>query len=318
VDSGTSALELAVRACGIGPGDEVITVANTFIATAFAISHAGATPVLVDAEPETCNIDPSAIESAITPRTKAIMPVHLYGQPAEMESIIAIAQAHGLAVIEDACQAHGARIGERRAGSFGDLAAFSFYPGKNLGAQGDGGMVVTNDDHLSQRLRSLRNYGAPTDKYRSEEIGYNRRLDTIQAAMLRVKLPHLDSWNEARRWHAARYHEALSGLDVVRPVARPGVEHVWHLYVVRVEERDEVRSRLAAAGIETGIHYPVPVHLQPAFAHLGYAPGSFPVTEHYADRILSLPMYPELPGEAITRVAQALGEAIADLGRAAA
>jgi dTDP-4-amino-4,6-dideoxygalactose transaminase len=318
VDSGTSGLELALRARGVGPGDEVITVANTFIATTFAISHCGATPVLVDAEPVTYNIDPSLIEAAITPRTKAIMPVHLYGQPADMDAIMAIAQSHGLAVIEDACQAHGARIGERRVGSFGDAAAFSFYPGKNLGAQGDGGMVVTNDDALAARLRSLRNYGAPKDKYRSEEIGYNRRLDTLQAAMLRVKLRHLDNWNEARRWHAARYHEALSGLDVVRPVARAGIEHVWHLYVVRVADRDAVRDRLNDLGIDTGIHYPVPLHFQPAYAHLGYAAGSFPVTEAYADQIVSLPMYPELPGEAITRVAEALGEAIAELGRAAA
>jgi len=305
VDSGTSALELALRAHGIGEGDEVITVANTFVATAFAIYHAGARVVLVDADPVTYLMDPALIEAAITPRTRAIMPVHLYGQPADMDAINAIARGHGLKVIEDACQAHGARAGSFRTGALGDAAAFSFYPGKNLGAQGDGGMLVTDDDEVAERARLLRNYGQRV-KYTSEIVGYNRRLDTLQAAMLRVKLPHLDGWNAARREHAARYAEALADLPLVRPVTREGVEHVWHLYVVRVPDRDTVRERLAAEGIETGIHYPVPVHLQPACADLDYLPGSFPVTEAAAAQIVSLPIYPELPEDAPRRVADAL------------
>jgi dTDP-4-amino-4,6-dideoxygalactose transaminase len=305
VDSGTSALELALRAHGIGEGDEVITVANTFVATAFAIYHAGARAVLVDADPVTYLMDPDLIEAAITPRTRAIMPVHLYGQPADMDAINAIARRHGLTVIEDACQAHGARAGSVRVGALGDAAAFSFYPGKNLGAQGDGGMLVTDDDEVAERARLLRNYGQRV-KYTSEIVGYNRRLDTLQAAMLRVKLPHLDGWNAARREHAARYDEALADLPLVRPVTREAVEHVWHLYVVRVPGRDAVRERLAAEGIETGIHYPVPVHLQPACADLDYLPGSFPVTEAAAAEIVSLPMYPELPEDAPRRVADVL------------
>jgi dTDP-4-amino-4,6-dideoxygalactose transaminase len=313
VDSGTSALELALRAHGIGPGDEVITVANTFIATAFAISHAGATPVLVDADPDTFNIDPSQIADAVTPRTRAIMPVHLYGQPADMEAIQAVAAAHGLAVIEDAAQAHGAREHGRRVGASGHTAAFSLYPAKNLGGQGDGGVVVTDDDAIAQRLRLLRNYGEQ-DKYRSELIGYNRRLDTLQAAMLRVKLRHLDRWNGARRGHAERYEELLGELPLLRPRTRPDVEHVWHLYVVRVHQRDEVRQALLEAGVETGIHYPVPVHLQPAYAWLGYEPGAFPVAERCAEQVLSLPMYPELPDAGPHRVAEALHAAAGSLG----
>jgi dTDP-4-amino-4,6-dideoxygalactose transaminase len=305
VDSGTSALELALRAYDIGPGDEVITAANTFVATAFAISHCGARPVLVDCDPLTYTIDVTRIEAAITPRTRAILPVHLYGQPAEMDAISAIAGAHGLVVIEDACQAHGARDSGRRAGSLGDAAAFSFYPAKNLGAQGDGGIVVTDDELVAERLRRLRNYGA-SDKYRSESIGYNRRLDTMQAAMLRVKLARLDSWNAARRRHASQYDAALADVALSRPWTRDGVEHVWHLYVVEVPDRDGVRERLAGCGIDTGIHYPIPVHLQPAYRDLGYARGDFPVAEHCAGAILSLPMYPELPDGAAERVAAAL------------
>jgi dTDP-4-amino-4,6-dideoxygalactose transaminase len=312
VDSGTSALELTLRAHGIGPGDEVITVANTFVATAFAISHAGALPVLVDADPRTYLMDPSGIEAAITPRTAAIMPVHLYGQPADMDAICAIARSHGLLVIEDACQAHGARDRGRPAGTLGDAAAFSFYPGKNLGAQGDGGMLVTDDDEVAERARLLRNYGQRV-KYTSQIVGYNRRLDTLQAAMLRVKLPHLDDWNDRRRTHALRYDEALAELPLVRPATRDGVEHVWHLYVVRVPSRELIRERLAREGIQTGIHYPVPVHLQPAYGALGHSRGSFPVTEAAADEILSLPMYPELPEHAPRRVAEALAAALEEL-----
>ena len=312
VDSGTSALELAVRAHGIGPGDEVITVANTFIATAFAISHAGATPVFVDADPVTYNIDVSRVERAIGSRTQAIMPVHLYGQPVDMTAVNALAEAYGLAVIEDACQAHGARDAGRRVGSLGSAAAFSFYPAKNLGAHGDGGMVVTDNDELAACVRLLRNYGA-VENYKAVRVGHNRRLDTLQAAMLRVKLPWLDSWNSMRRAHARLYDDVLRGVPVVRPTIRDGVEHVWHLYVVRVSERDRVRAQLRVHGIDTGIHYPIPVHAQPAYRHLGYGAGSFPVAERYADQVLSLPMYPELPGEAVARVGQALASVASGL-----
>jgi dTDP-4-amino-4,6-dideoxygalactose transaminase len=309
VDSGTSALELVLRAYGIGAGDEVITAANTFIATAFAISHCGATPVLVDADPDTHTLDPSLVSAAVTARTRAVIPVHLYGQPADMRAIAAIAHEHELLVIEDACQAHGARYNGTRAGALGDAAVFSFYPSKNLGAHGDGGIVVTDDAAVADGVRQLRNYGCVT-KYRSEVIGYNRRLDTLQAAMLRGKLPLLDAWNGARRTHAERYNEVLEGLPVTLPVTREDVEHVWHLYAVRVSERDRVRERLDASGIDTQIHYPVPVHLQPAYRALGYRPGDFPVAERNAAEMISLPMYPELPAEAPARVAEALWDAL--------
>lgn len=305
VDSGTSALELALRALGAGTGDEVITVANTFVATAFAISHAGATPVLVDADPETWTIDVTQVAAAITPRTRAIVPVHLYGGLCDMAPLLDLARERGIAVVEDACQAHGAREGGRRAGAFGDAAAFSFYPAKNLGAQGDGGIVVTSDDAIANRCRVLRNYGQRV-KYHSEQLGYNRRLDTLQAAMLRVKLPFLDGWNAARRRHAAAYAAALEGLPLVRPVLRDGVEGVWHLYAIRVRGRDRVRDALAAEGIETGIHYPVPVHLQGAYAASPWRAGDFPVSERLSEETLSLPMYPELPAGAVDRVAAAL------------
>jgi dTDP-4-amino-4,6-dideoxygalactose transaminase len=310
VDSGTSALELALRAHNIGAGDEVITVANTFVATAFAISHAGASPVLVDADPVSYTLDPSQLAAAVTSRTRAIMPVHLYGQPADMAAVRAVAEAHDLVVIEDASQAHGAREHGRRTGSLGHTAAFSLYPAKNLGGQGDGGIVVTDDELVAERLRLLRNYGE-IHKYRSEVVGYNRRLDTLQAAMLRVKLPYLDGWNEARRAHARRYDALLAPLPVGRPRVRSHVEHVWHLYAVRVQNRDEVRQALSAAGIDTGVHYPVPIHLQPAYHHLGYGRGDFPVSERLADEVLSLPMYPELPHDAPSRVTDVLYE-IAD------
>jgi dTDP-4-amino-4,6-dideoxygalactose transaminase len=315
VDSGTGALELGLRAVGVGPGDEVITAANTFVATTFAISNVGATPVMVDCDPATYLIDPGRIPEAITARTAAIVPVHLYGQPADMRAIQAIARAYGLRVVEDACQAHGARDGLRRVGSLGDAAAFSFYPAKNLGAQGDGGVLVTDDDDIAEHARLLRNYGQRV-KYRSEIIGGNRRLDTIQAAMLRVKLPHLDAWNAARRAHAARYDEALRDLPIVRPVSRSGVEHVWHLYVVRVGGRDAVRRKLAALGVETGVHYPVPIHRQPAYADLVPRAG-LPVADRCAAEILSLPMYAELPEDAPRRVAEAMGRCLDGVERPA-
>jgi dTDP-4-amino-4,6-dideoxygalactose transaminase len=309
VDSGTSAIELALRAHGVGPGDEVITVANTFVATAFAISHTGAVPVLVDADPETWTMDVTQLAGAVTPRTRAIVPVHLYGALCDMRAVLDFAHARGIAVIEDACQAHGAREGGRRAGAFGDAAAFSFYPAKNLGAHGDGGMVVTDSEAVADRCRLLRNYGQRA-KYHSDVVGYNRRLDTLQAAMLRVKLPHLDGWNAARRRHAAAYDAVLANLPLVTPRVRAGVEAVWHLYAVRVRDRDRVREALGAEGIETGIHYPVPVHLQRAYATAPWRNGDFPVSERLSAETLSLPLYPELPAGAVDRVAGALSRCL--------
>ena len=305
VDSGTSALELALRAYDIGPGDEVITAANSFIASALAISHAGATPVLVDVDPFTHTIDVTGIERAITSRTKAIIPVHLYGHPAHMDPIRQLAEQHGLIVIEDACQAHGARYKGRRAGSLGHAAAFSFYPGKNLGAYGDGGMVVTNDADIRKRLEMLRNYGQE-EKYHHLTQGFNRRLDTLQAAVLRVKLKYLEKWNAARRWQAELYHRLLAGTALVLPSEAVGAQSVWHLYVIRTEHRDKLKEYLASRGIAAGIHYPVPIHLQPAYKNLGYKRGSFPVTEQYAQRILSLPMYAELTPELIEYVSKTI------------
>jgi dTDP-4-amino-4,6-dideoxygalactose transaminase len=312
VDSGTSALELALRAFDIGPGDEVITAANSFIASALAITHAGATPVLVDVDPSTYTIDPVLVEKSITDRTRAIMPVHLYGHAADMDRIMEIARAHDLVVVEDASQAHGARYKGRRVGSIGDAAAFSLYPAKNLGAYGDAGIVVTNIGDIDERIRLLRNYGS-SEKYRHDSPGFNRRLDTMQARVLNVKLRHLDSWNAARRRHAARYGQLLSGSDgIVRaPTTSPDVESVFHLYVVQVDERDRVRAELADRQISTVIHYPIPIHLQGAYSHLGYSAGDFPVTESAAHRVLSLPMYPELGEADIARVVDALLESAA-------
>jgi dTDP-4-amino-4,6-dideoxygalactose transaminase len=307
VDSGTSALELALRAYEIGPGDEVITAANTFIASALAISHAGATPVLVDVDADTYTIDVAAIEKAITPRTKAIIPIHLYGHSADMDPIRQLSQRHGLVVIEDACQAHGARYKGKRTGSLGHAAAFSFYPGKNLGAYGDGGAVVTSDDAVAKRLGMLRNYGQK-EKYQHMFRGFNRRLDTLQAAVLRTKLKHLDEWNEARRQHAKSYSRLLAQSRLVVPRASPFCESVWHLYVIRIEQRDALKEHLANRGISVGIHYPIPIHLQPAYRDLGHQPGDFPVTEEYSRQILSLPMYAELTPDILCRVAETAGE----------
>jgi dTDP-4-amino-4,6-dideoxygalactose transaminase len=292
LDSGLSALELALRALEVGAGDEVITAANTFIATVFAIVHVGATPVLVDVDPKTYTLDPDAVRGAITKRTRAIVPVHLYGQPADMDSLGAIARSHGLLVIEDACQAHGARYKGKRVGSIGDAAAFSFYPAKNLGAHGDGGMVVTRRRALRDRLRVLRNYGQQR-KNQHIEVGFNRRLDTLQAAILRVKLRHLDAWNKARRAVASLYDELLPD-DVIKPTAARDVEPVWHLYPIQVHPRDRLAAFLEQRGIGTGIHYPVPVHEQAAFKGLGRGAGPHPITEAASRRLLSLPIYPEL------------------------
>lgn len=300
LDSGTSALEMALRAYDIGPGDEVITAANTFMATALAISYTGATPVLVDIHAATYTLDPTKLESAITPRTKAIIPVHLYGQPADMDPILEIARRYGLVVIEDAAQAHGAKYKGRRVGSLGDAAAFSFYPAKNLGAYGDGGILVTNDAQVANSVRILRNYGQ-SEKYKHLLRGFNRRLDTLQAAILRVKLPFLDLWNAARQQHANLYSQLLEeSMFIVTPAEPTYAESVYHLYVVQVENRGELRAFLDSHGIATGVHYPIPIHLQPAYQDLGYERGDFPITEQCADKILSLPMYPELTRESIT------------------
>ena len=311
VDSGTSALELALLAYDIGPGDEVITAANSFIASALAISHTRAKPVLVDVDPYTYAIDPAGIAKAITARTKAILPVHLYGHPAHMDPIRELAEKFGLVVIEDACQAHGARYKGKRAGSLGHAAAFSFYPGKNLGAFGDGGMVVTNDHEIAKRLEMLRNYGQK-EKYHHQFRGYNRRLDTLQAAILRVKLKYLEKWNAARRWNAKLYQECLHGTEVVTPTEAAGAESVWHLYVIRTENRDLLRESLVSRGISPGIHYPIPIHLQPAYKDLGHKRGDFPITEAHAQHILSLPMYAELPSEAIQYVARSIRSVLSE------
>lgn len=307
LDSGLSALELGLRALGVGPGDEVITAANSFIASALPISYVGATPVLVDVDEGSFNLDPRLVEAAITPRTKAIVPVHLYGQMADMDQIMQLAERFGLKVLEDACQAHGATYKGSRAGSIGHAAAFSFYPAKNLGAYGDGGMLVTNDAGIDEHVRLLRNYGSRV-KYHHEALGMNRRLDTLQAAVLAVKLPRLDAWNAARREHARRYAEALAGTGVAVPEEGPERDHVFHLYVIRSPDRDALQAHLRETGIATGIHYPVPIHLQPAYRDLGYRPGDFPVTERLAAEILSLPMYAELPAEAPARVAAEVAE----------
>lgn len=307
VDSGYSALEILLRAYEIGPGDEVITAANTFVATALPISNCGARTVLVDIDPRTYNLNPELLEAAITPATRAIIPVHLYGQPASMEPVMEIARRHGLIVIEDACQAHGARYNGKRTGSLGDAAAFSFYPAKNLGAYGDGGAVVTRDEAIAERVRLLRNLGQKVKNVHAFK-GYNHRLDTMQAAILQVKLTCLDEWNASRRRAAAHYQEVLHDLPVVTPYVAAESEHVYHLYIVRVRNREAVQKHLSAAGIATGIHYPFPIHLQPAFEDLGYRRGDFPVAEEYADEILSLPMYPEVQQEQVAYVADVLRE----------
>jgi dTDP-4-amino-4,6-dideoxygalactose transaminase len=293
VGNGLEALHLILRAMEIGAGDEVIVPANTYIATWLAVSYAGATPVPVEPDPITFNIDPALIEAAITPRTKAIMVVHLYGQTADMDPINAIARAHGLKVIEDAAQAHGAHYKGRCSGALADAAGFSFYPGKNLGALGDGGAVTTNDDILANRIRILRNYGSQV-KYHNEVKGYNSRLDELQAALLREKLKGLDSENKHRRRLAALYSELLKESGLVLPIAPEWSEPVWHLYIVRSRQRDALQRYLAAKGIGTMIHYPIPPHLQPAYSELGFSRGSFPISEAIHAEVLSLPMGPHL------------------------
>lgn len=307
VDSGFSALELILRAHGIGAGDEVITTANTFVATAAAIDSAGARPVLVDVDPLTHNIDVDAVAAAITTRTRAIIPVHLYGRIAPMEPLMELAARHGLAVFEDACQAHGAIQGGCRAGSIGAAGAFSFYPSKNLGAFGDGGMITTDDGDVAARLRMLRNVGS-SQKYIHEMRGFNRRLDTLHAAVLSVKLAHLAGANDRRIKAAATYAAHLADGPVSLPAPAARGEHVYHLYVIETDSRDELAAHLATAGIATGIHYPVPIHLQPGYSWLGYQLGEFPHSENLATRILSLPMFPTIDTGQITHVARSVSE----------
>lgn len=306
VSSGTDAILVALMALGIGPGDEVITTPFTFFATGGCVSRVGAKPVFVDIEPQTFNIDPALIEAAITPRTKAIIPVHLYGQMAEMDAIMAIATRHHLAVIEDAAQAIGAEYKGRRAGSIGTMGCFSFFPSKNLGGFGDGGMVVTNDDALGAKLRLLRTHGMQP-KYYYKLIGGNFRLDAIQAAVLRVKLKHLDAWSEARQRNAAWYRAHLPSPSIGLPVEAPDRRHIYNQFMIRITHRDRVAAVLKQAGIGHEIYYPVPLHLQECFADLGYAPGSMPVSEAAALDVLALPIYPELTETALKEVAAALG-----------
>lgn len=305
VNSGTSALHLALLAAGVGPGDEVITVSFTFVATAAAICYTGAVPVFIDIDPATCNIDPEKIAAAITPKTKVVMPVHLYGKCADMDPIMEIAKTQNLIVIEDAAQAHGAEYKGRRAGSFGDLACFSFYPGKNLGAYGEGGAVVTNNDRYVEHIKQLRDQGQ-SEKYHHEYVGYNYRMEAIQGAVLGVKLRHLDDWNDARRKHAGKYRRQLDSLGLRLLEEHADSKSVHHIFPVFTEQRDELRQHLAANGVSTGIHYPIPVHLQRAYRHLGYRPGDLPETERACRETLSLPMYAELSDEEITRTADSI------------
>ena len=307
LNSGTSALHLALLAAGIGPGDEVITTPMTFVATVAAIVYTGAKPVFVDIDPLTWTIDATRVQHAITPRTRAVVPVHLHGLMADMDPIVSLADTHGLAVIEDAAQAHGAEFMGRRAGSMGDMGCFSFYPGKNLGACGEGGAVVTTDARLAEAIRMLRDWGQAS-KYHHLVKGYNYRMEGIQGAVLGVKLRYLEAWTEARRRHAGHYDALLAGAGIGTPPSIPGLRHVYHVYAVRLGNRESVQQHLGRAGIATGIHYPLPVHLQPAYADLGYGPGDFPHAERLAAETLSLPMFPELAEEQIERVCTALVE----------
>ncbi len=310
VGSGTDALWLALLALGVGPGDEVITVPNSFMATAEAITYCGAKPVFVDVDALTYTMDAALLEEAITSKTKAIIPVHLFGQPADMDAILEIARSHSLAVIEDAAQAHGAEYKGRRAGTLGDAGCFSFYPGKNLGAFGEAGAIVTSNPELQAKLRVLRDHGQ-IQKYHHTMIGWNARMDGIQAAVLDVKLRHLEKGNELRRAHAARYDETLKGMeDLVTPYVADYARHVFHIYAIRAPRRDEVINLLAEMGVASGIHYPVPIHLQRAYQSLGYELGAFPVAERAASQFISLPMYPELSSTQIEIVTTAIQEAV--------
>jgi dTDP-4-amino-4,6-dideoxygalactose transaminase len=310
VNSGTSALHLAMIACGIQPGDEVITVPFTFVATAWAISYVGATPVFVDVQADTCTLDVAQLARAIGPKTRAILPVHLYGQMADMEPIQDICKRYGLMLIEDAAQAHGAEYKDRRAGSCGQMGCFSFYPTKNLGACGEAGALTTDNDELAQRLRHLRDH-AQIEKYRHEELGFNYRMDEMQGAILAVKLRHLDEWNKARCAIAEYYLEHLATTRLTLPFESPDRRHVWHQFVIRSPQRDAVRDKLAKAAIATGLHYPIPLHLQPAYRHLGHHVGDFPIAEQLARECLSLPIFPELLQDETERICEYLISATA-------
>jgi dTDP-4-amino-4,6-dideoxygalactose transaminase len=309
VNTGTSALHLALEAAGIGPGDEVITVPMTFVATTAAIVYAGATPVFVDIDPITWTMDPNRIAEKVTSRTKAIIPVHLHGRLADMAAINEIARQNGLLVIEDACQAHGAERDGRRAGAFGDIGCFSFYPGKNLGACGEGGAVTTNREEFAQAVRRLRDWGQE-GRYNHVRHAFNHRMDAVQGAVLGVKLPRLDEWNSARRRIANAYNSGLKG-NLACPVGPIGSDHACHVYAIRVPDRAATKSVLAQAGVTTNIHYPIPVHLQPAYANLGYGPGDFPVSEALAEQTLSLPLFPELTDHNVAKVIHAVNDATA-------
>lgn len=305
VNTGTSALHLSLLAAGVGPGDEVITVPFTFVATVAAIYYSGAQTVFVDIDPKTFTMDVNALEAAITARTKAIIPVHLYGQPADMDPILEIAKRHNLIVIEDACQAHGAEYKGKRAGSMGDMGCFSFYPGKNLGAYGEGGMVTTNNSEYTRTIKMLRDWGAEK-KYHHELKGYNYRLEGIQGAVLRVKLKYLEKWTEGRRTAAKHYNQLLAGTSVPTPIEMEYARHVYHVYAIRTKNRSRWQDALAAKGIQTGIHYPIPVHLLPAYSDLGYNSGDFPHAEQAANEVLSLPMFPELTQAQCEEVCEAI------------
>ena len=326
VGSGTEALWMSLLALGVGPGDEVITVPNTFIATAEAISFCGATPIFVDVDEHTCNLDPTKLEdylkkrqsrssildprSSTTGRLKAVIPVHLYGQPADMDPILELAQKYGLSVVEDACQAHGAEYKGKRAGTIGAAGCFSFYPGKNLGAYGEAGAVVTNDKTLADQIRVFRDHGQPK-RYYHDVVGWNGRMDGFQGAVLEVKLKYLEKWNNRRRENAKRYHKYLSGIDgIILPEEADYARHVYHIYPIRVKNRDRVMEALAGKGINCNIHYPVPIHLQKAYEFLGHRLGDFPVAEKIASELLSLPMFPELTEEQIAYVADSLKEVV--------
>ena len=309
VNTGTSALHLALLAAGIGPGDEVITVPFTFVATVAAIGYTGATPVFVDIDPVSYTIDVTQIEQAITERTKAILPVHLYGQPADMDPILEIARRHNLTVIEDAAQAHGAKYNGQRVGSIGDIGCFSFYPGKNLGAYGEGGMVVTSNPDYARTMQMLRDWGQER-RYHHVLKGYNYRMDGIQGAILRVKLRYLEQWTDARRAHAAHYDRLLGDSGIKTPTVMPYSHHVYHVYAVRSPQRDLLQKTLHEQGVQTGIHYPIPVHLQPAYSDLGYQPGNFPQSEQAAQEVFSLPMYAELSSAQVDAVADCLHQSV--------
>jgi dTDP-4-amino-4,6-dideoxygalactose transaminase len=309
VNSGTSALHLALLAAGVGPGDEVITVPMTFIATSWAISYVGARPVFVDVDPLTYTMDARQVQRLITPKTKAILPVHLYGQPADLGPLLEIANRHGIPLIEDGAQAHGAKYQGRPAGSLGQTGCFSFYPGKNLGAYGEGGAVTTNDEQLARRMKALRDH-AQSQRYQHDEIGFNYRMDAMQGAVLGIKLKYIEAWTEARRHRADRYRTLLADLPLQLPLEAPGRRHVWHLFVALHPERDCLRAALEADGIHTGLHYPIPLHMQKAYANLGYQPGAFPVSERIGRECFSLPLYPELTDEQQDAVVASLRRAL--------